>query len=372
MQWIPRGTLAALCGFALCMPVASATTWVVFEKYERLPSTTAVYEWDTESLSLVTDPSAPNAQPILSVTWRDYSTSNSLQDPGSVWINKSRVFCGELGLDTYYREWIALLKDGRPGWRMGGPLETPPSDRPTSWATWNSADGKLARAVCQAAFPDQTPAFLSAHEQVCSGKTSGMCSPENSDLASSISLLMYRQQQAGRACTTQLDLPGKATYTVLSEEATKDVLSEVAKCEDMRCKMNAVYGMVSSLNADLEKASKGQPCHAVQRRIAKIDRDKQIEKGKEGMRAYLACAASKAPVLDDGISAAESVAVALHSACQETFNAAATLLLQDQANRNHLASQFQPKLIEMVFQHRAALRAKKQPSRQNSSKRIQS
>jgi len=200
-----------------------------------------------------------------------------------------------------------------------------------------------------------------------------MCSPGNRDLASSISLLNYRMKQVIDACTVGSEVMDKGVFSRLAEDAITDVLAEVDRCHDRVCQMNAVYWMLSWLNKDLERAARGQKCEAIQQRIAMIERDKQTAKGMENVKVYLACAVSKTPVLDDGITTAESVATALHSACLGAFNAAAGLLLQSPGSRQFLESELRPKLIEIVLQHRAALRVpKKQAPRPEGGKRIQS
>lgn len=363
-----RALKAAIISGALILsfPVL-ASNWVAFERQESA-GRIEHFEWDTDSLT--SDAGAPHA---VSVTWQRYATSRLSPTPETREISKSRIYCRDFGLSTYSREQTLVRKDGAPGMRLGPGVESALTDKPSTWPTWGSPDGKLVRAACEAAFPAWLPDFLLAHERECAGKTAGMCSPDTKELAYSLSLLLYRKQQAVSACTPTLDAAGKATFAALADLSVADVLAEAGRCRDRACRAKTVNWMLSGINGDLERAGRGQQCEAFQQRADKITREKQTAKGVEAMRTYLACAASKLPALDDGLSAAESVATALHSACLPVFDAATDLLLQHPESRQLLIGQLRPKLVEIVLQYRAAQRAPKQPAtRPQADKRIQS
>lgn len=367
MQRILKSTAAFVCGALLASPWAVASSWAPFDQQET-GSRIERFEWDSASLAI--DQGAPQ---FVTVTWRRYATSPQYPAPENQEIAKSKIDCQSFGLSTYHRERVLVRKDGTAGMRLGPAIESPLTGTPSTWATWGSTDGKLIRAVCQAASPGWVPDFLLAHEKECGGKTSGMCSPDKRDFAYAVSLLLYRKQQASNACAAPLDPQGKAAFANLSDQAIADVLAEAGRCPDGACQAAALNWMLAGIGSDLERAGRGLQCQAFQQRAAKISREKQTAMGAEAMKAYLACAASKAPALDDGLSAAESVATALHSACLGIFNGAADVLVYHPDGRQFLASQFHPKLVEIVMQHRAALRVPKKPtSPRDTARRVQS
>lgn len=364
-----RRTLKAaiICGALILPPSVLASNWAPFERQESA-GRVEHFEWDADSLT--SDDGAPR---FVSVTWRRYATTRLSPAPETREIFKSRIYCQDFGLSTYSREQTLARKDGAPGMRLGPGIESALTDKPTAWPTWGSPEGKLIRMACQVAAPGWLPDFLLAHEYECASKTTGMCSPDRQELAYSLSLLLYRKQQAVSTCASSLDAAGKAAFATLADISVADVLAEAGQCRDSTCQALAVNWMLSKISGDLERAGRGQQCEAFQQRADKISREKQMARGMEVARTYLACAASKAPTLDDGLSAAESVATALHSACLPVFDAAADLLLQHPESRQLLAGQLRPKLIEIVLQHRAAQRAPKPPAaRPEAGKRIQS
>lgn len=362
-----RALRAAIISGALVIPPpVLASNWALFERQESA-GRVEHFEWDTDSLT--PDAGAPHS---VSVTWRRYAATLLSPVPETREILKSRIYCQGFGLATYSREQTLVRKDGAPGMRLGPVVESADSDKPTAWPTWGSPEGKLIRAACQSAFPGWLPDFLLAHERECADKTAGRCSPDKQELAYSLSLLLYRKQQAVSACAANL-AAGQAAFATLADLSVADVLVEAGQCRDSTCQISTLNWMLSGISSDLERAGRGQQCEAFQQRADKINREKQTAKGMEVARTYLACAASKAPALDDGLSAAESVATALHSACLPVFDAAADLLLQHPESRQLLAGQLRPKLVEIVLQHRAAQRAPKPPAaRPEAGKRIQS
>lgn len=343
-----------------------ASTWTLFDQQDsagRIEHS----EWDSASLS-----TNEGESQSANVTWRRYSTTQLSPRPETQEIVKSRINCQDFGISTYYQARALVRKDGLPGMQLGPAIESPPSETPITWPTWESSNGKLIRIVCQVAFPDWKPEFMLAHERECAGRATGICSPDRRDLANSTSLLIYRKHQANSACTAALPPEGKAAFSKLADQAVADVLAEVDRCAGGACQLAAMNWMISSIGSDLERAGLGRKCEAFQQRAAKIDRDRQVIAGSQGVKAYIACAASKAPVLDDGQSAPESVATALYSACLGTFNSAADLLLQHPESRKILENQLSPKLVEIVLQYRAAQRASKKPApRPEPRRRIQ-
>ena len=89
--------------------------------------------------------------------------------------------------------------------------------------------------------------------------------------------------------------------------------------------------------------------------------------GVEALKAYLACAAIRVAALDDGVSSAETVALALRSACQVGIDAAGSVLRTDSGVSGYLDQQLKPKLIEIVLSHRAARRQNRDPPKEKKS-----
>ncbi|NMF99564.1 hypothetical protein GPA27_19485 [Aromatoleum toluolicum] len=367
MQWIFKSAVAIFCGAMLAPLSATASSWAPFEQRET-GDRVEWFEWNSESLAV--DAGAPQS---VSATWRRYTTTQMTPRPETQEIAKSQIDCQRFGLSTFHRERLLVRKDGSLGMRLGPPIESSRTDNPSSWATWGSSDGKLIRTVCQAAFPEWMPEFLVAHERECGGKVEGMCSPEKRDLAYAVSLLLYRKYQADEVCTAGQDVQAKSDFSKLADQAVDDVLAEVTRCPDGACQLTALNWMLAGIGSDLVRAGQGLRCQAFEQRAERIAQEKRRAVGVETMKAYLACAVRKAPALDDGLSAAESVATALHSACLDVFNSAADLLVRHPDSREILARQFQPKLVEIVLQYRAAQRVpKKTVPRPDTSRRIQS
>lgn len=330
MQGIFQSAAAIFLGAVLASFPAMASNWAHLEQRE-IGGMVDRSEWDTDSL--VIDQYASQS---VSVTWRRYATTQLSPVPETQENFISRVDCQRFGSSMLLRERVLVRRDGSPGMRLGPPVESSGSDAPRNWATWGSTDGKLIRAVCEAAFPGWVPEFLIAHEKECEGKVAGMCSPDKRELAYSVSLLLYRKHQALEACGPDEDAQSRAAFSDLADRAVDDVLAEVTRCGDGTCQLNALNWMLFEIGSDLERTRQGLQCKAFEQR-------------------------------------AESIATALHSACLGVFNRAAELLVTRPDSRQMLASEFRPKLVEIVLQHRAAMRArKKPPARPDTARRIQS
>lgn len=365
MKRIFLTVVVTLCGAFLSASSANAAAWLHYESRD-LAGRSEYYEWDKDSLAV----QATTPQTV-SVTWRRFATTKLYPTPDTLEISTSRVFCNDFGLSTSHQERVLSLKDGLPGMGSGPAGDAPLAEAPVTWATWGSPEGKLIRSVCQAAFPGWVPDFLAAQAKECAGKNSGICSGPGRDFFSAIRLLEYREKQALAVCSAETGPYDEEGARVLSDTAITDVLLEAQRCQDADCKLKAVSSMAYQLSTDLGKAARGQKCEAVTQRIAQIEQGKKASKATAVMQKYLACAANQAHALDDGLSVADSVAAAMHSACSGIFNSAALLLAQNASDQQLLVEQFRPQLVEIVLQRRATPRGTNKPVvRSDASRRL--
>jgi len=147
----------------------------------------------------------------------------------------------------------------------------------------------------------------------------------------------------------------------ITQESLEKIISffidKVNQCKDESClstvNTNEIF---SPTEKALQASMNGDKCTFVDDQLAAMERWARENKALADARGYRQCAMESVPLLDDGISGAETVAAALHAKCNPILVAAYAQTDKSVEFMNALVREFRPYLIELVLQHRAAKR----------------
>lgn len=90
----------------------------------------------------------------------------------------------------------------------------------------------------------------------------------------------------------------------------------------------------------------------------------QAQSVEEPVRAYLDCAKTAIPVIDDRVSDAATVAIGLHAQCRPAFLDAGLNV----DRQNHMAELLRPNLVQLVLLSRSASARAQAPTKSSKGK----
>lgn len=172
-------------------------------------------------------------------------------------------------------------------------------------------------------------------KQLCAG---------NRDVLGDYNVMIYRAAQVEARCLIKRE----DSLKVFSFSFGKAEL-----CRDDMCILNEMYSTLSGFEKDLKAAMKGEKCQFINKQLARMEMEQQNSKALADAGNYLRCAMIATPLLDDRISSAETVAIALHSKCKPILDAALAQSATLAARSGAIAMELRPKLIEFVLENRA-------------------
>ena len=187
------------------------------------------------------------------------------------------------------------------------------------------------------------------NQRICSGETESLAT---------FNLITLRSAQLKAACgNTFEDLA-----TVVGS-----ALDKAGRCRDTpgisqdRCIKNELFGTLQGMGMDLASVKNGGSCIFVGNALTSMKREQEKSRAFARAQNYLQCARLAAPQLDDRISNADTIAIAVHSKCRSVLQEALSISQELAPLTDVLAQEMRPKIIEFVLEGR--VKRNRQPTR---------
>lgn len=226
-----------------------------------------------------------------------------------------------------------------------------PSDRKLRYVypSWRTAH--LFRNICprfnlnwkeQWVTPRPTDACQSPkslyEKRLCSG---------NHEALGEYNLMVHRLAQLQPSCSITEELYAKIAgffYDLLTQ------------CSDESCLHYEIEnGIFFEMGKSLQASKAGEKCTFVDYQLTRIEMASKKNQEREKFQTYIRCWDAAIPLLDDGVSGAETVGFAVHAKCKAVLDSA--LAQSDNPKLfNAIVEKLQPDLVARVLQYRAAKR----------------
>jgi hypothetical protein len=140
----------------------------------------------------------------------------------------------------------------------------------------------------------------------------------------------------------------------------------LTQCIDESCLHYEIENTIFfEMGKSLQASMAGDKCTFVDYQLARMEMASKKKKEREDTKDYFQCGIAAIPLLDDGISGAETVALALHSKCKPILESALAQS-DDSALLNEIVKNLRSHLVALVLQYRAAKRQLQEIERKKS------
>ena len=239
-----------------------------------------------------------------------------------------------------------------------------PSDRNWRYAypSWRTAH--LFKHICprfNANWKEQwvTPRPTDACQSPKSVYEKRLCSG-NQEALGEYNLMVRRLAQLQPSC---------AITQELYERIVGFFYNLLTQCMDESCLHYEIENTIFfEMGKSLQASMAGDKCTFVDYQMARIEMASKKNQEREKFQTYIRCWDAAIPLLDDGITGAETVGIAVHTKCKTILDSA---LAQSDNSKlfNAIVENLQPDLVARVLEYRAVKRQLQEIERKKSPRR---